>query len=767
VSETPARGPLDAFLQTFFGGDNRLALERVEAAHDERTQLVRPWVERLRHSPPLPSVLPRVRADKSVVWYALAFSPQQLRSLADDLLAFVGPSWSTFRGHRTPLAATDPIDVAVAAFTGGTAFTFTSPGASGAAKAALEALERMRRVWALRPERDPEVPRATGRVLRDFHLSLQSGDRRAAEAELEYLRDRNRLDALNLLFLRIQLLAGLGRWDELETLPELPAVLQVRRPPPVTEALIRAVYHGRLAGFEADDDPGGAVARFRGEILPVFGNLFVSPTGMRTPEVAKSFMIAAVAAVPPRVAGSQALSTREDLSAADRAWLTRLAALVGPTSAPPAPAPPADVLVAAAAATLELDFGRAFALAAYAPPSRARTKLLFECAYNLQTLEAERAALRALDGLAQTERDEFLNARVNAVYWELLTARSAGASPPPERAAPADWFAWLERLREDPSWTRAVAVAEQGALEWSVDAFLGLPNGANELLDAIATLHSIPVLQDALPHMLAFFQRDPAWPRESLRAVYLGLLEFVVYSAKGGAGTLGRIRDLVEAVLRVGIGSAEYKALVQSCADVWDEHASPVHLDWALDAVDLFATYPCPDRDARDGLLAAVVERLARFHRRVEPEQWRFLGSLCDELGQLDLLARVAPREAPAGGSVGADDPLAGLGRLSVAIYTLTEEAGRRTKDLLERRCAGVTVRLSADHVGNDRLREMARNADVFVMVTASAKHAATNFIEAHRPKNRPLLRPNGKGSASIIRALVDYAQAAAASEST
>lgn len=758
MSDTPAGELLDTFLQTFFGGDNRLALERVEAAHDERTALVRPWVERLRQSPPLPSVLPRVRADKSVVWYALAFSPEQLRSLADDLLAFVGPTWSTFRGHRTPLVAADPIDAAVAAFTGGTAFTFTSPGASGAsgaAKAALEALERMRRVWALRPERDREVPRATGRVLRDFHLALQSGDRRAAEAELGYLRDHNRLDALNLLFLRIQLLAGLGRWDELETLPELPAVLQVRRPPPVTEALIRAVYHGRLAGFEAGDDPGGAVARFRGEILPVFGNLFVSTTGMRTPEVAKSFMLAAVAAVPPRVAASRALLALDDLSSADRLWLTRIAAL-----APVADEEPAvgrgDALAASAAATLELDFDRALELAMQAPPSQARTKLLFECAYNLQTLEAERAALHALDALAEHERDAFLRVRMNAAYWEQLTARSARAHPAPERAAPADWLGWIERLREDPAWSRAFAIAERGALEWSVEAFLRRPAAADELLRTIATLQTNSALQDALPHLLAFFQRDPAWPRESLRALYLGLLEFVVYTAKGGAGTLGRILDLAEGILRTGTSTAEYQGLLGSCADVWEGNASPAHLVWALDALDLFATYPCPDPDGRFSLLVAVVGQLARFHRRIEPEQWRFLQALCDEFGGHDLLDGVAPRVDGAA-VVPAEDPLTALKGLSVAIYTLTEDAGRRVKGLLEQRCAGATVRLCADHVGSDRLRDLARNADIFVMVCASAKHAATNFIEAHRPKGLPLLRLNGKGSASIIRALVEY----------
>ena len=348
------------------------------------------------------------------------------------------------------------------------------------------------------------------------------------------------------------------------------------------------------------------------------------------------------------------------------------------------------MLVAAAAATLELDFGRAFELALQGPASQARTKLLFECAYNLQTLETERAALQALNDLAQPERETFLKRRVNAIYWEQLTAHSSGATP--ERAAPADWFAWLERLREDPAWSRAIAVAEQGALEWSMETFLGRPAGAEEMLDAISALQSTPTLQDALPHLLAFFQRDPAWPRESLRALYRGLLEFLVYSTKGCAGTLGRIRDLCEAVLRTGTNSAEYTALVQTCGDVWEEHASPIYLDWALDMVDLFVTYPCPDREARVGLLNTVNGRLAEFYTRVDEEQWRFLRSLCDELGQGELLQRMSTREDERGGTVGADDPLAGLGRLSIAIYTLTEEAGKRVKGLLERRCAGVTV---------------------------------------------------------------------------
>lgn len=53
---------------------------------------------------------------------------------------------------------------------------------------------------------------------------------------------------------------------------------------------------------------------------------------------------------------------------------------------------------------------------------------------------------------------------------------------------------------------------------------------------------------------------------------------------------------------------------------------------------------------------------------------------------------------------------------------------------------------------GSDRLRQWVRNDDLVVMVTASAKHAVTGFIENNRPQDRPLLPVNSKGSAGLLR---------------
>jgi hypothetical protein len=59
--------------------------------------------------------------------------------------------------------------------------------------------------------------------------------------------------------------------------------------------------------------------------------------------------------------------------------------------------------------------------------------------------------------------------------------------------------------------------------------------------------------------------------------------------------------------------------------------------------------------------------------------------------------------------------------------------------------------------VGSDRLQHAARTADLFVVVTGSASHAATGFIEAKRPASLPLLHPTGKGTASILQVVQAY----------
>ncbi|MDB4585972.1 hypothetical protein N9085_04010, partial [Akkermansiaceae bacterium] len=91
----------------------------------------------------------------------------------------------------------------------------------------------------------------------------------------------------------------------------------------------------------------------------------------------------------------------------------------------------------------------------------------------------------------------------------------------------------------------------------------------------------------------------------------------------------------------------------------------------------------------------------------------------------------------------------------SVGIYSLNESAAVRAGRLIEGIAEKVKVRLNHEYGGSDKLKVTARDSDFMIVVTQSAKHAATNFIKAERPKDSSdLIYPSGRGAASIVNAL-------------
>ena len=97
----------------------------------------------------------------------------------------------------------------------------------------------------------------------------------------------------------------------------------------------------------------------------------------------------------------------------------------------------------------------------------------------------------------------------------------------------------------------------------------------------------------------------------------------------------------------------------------------------------------------------------------------------------------------------------------SIALYSLKETVLRRVAELLKDTVSDVTITTFHDKTGgSSALRSAARNADVLVIATAAAKHAATNFIEGERGSGAVTLKPDGQGRASMERTLRTYAKA-------
>lgn len=738
---------IDAFLDRFFNAPNKLT-------RDSKSELPH-WIARITRPDPLSTVLPCWRESGVVDWYGLAFDDRQFRALGESLTAFVGPSYTNFRGQIAQLNGVDPIDQVVQELTHGRAYRFQGSDP----KAIWTALERMRKVIEQAGPREHAAPAPVGRVLRDFHMAIRAGLESDATATLTLLRDEYHLDGLNLLFLRVELLASFSRWQTLLDLPDLPDLLRLRKPVAVTEALLRAVYHCYLVEFESSSSPEDSVQAFESNVLPRFGSLVANRSGMRSSEAAKSFMLLAATQPPQDAKLLQGLLTGWELSENDHQYLTRLSTFVR-TSAKSVDGVPLDLANDAARAG---DFDRALALLREIPVSPKQARLLCECAFELNTLDSRAAAIAAVDNLSDGDRIDFLRSRLNQNILQGIQDIGGNleqeASVEIPDSVPTDWETWLNYLEQYEGRRGAREIAHRGASEWSISELLSRPDGATTLAEKLQDLRS-PLaeraLRDSLPHLLAFFQRDDKWPNPAFRDVYRTLFDRLYLSTEGSRSDLIVFSELLECLLSVGLTAAsEYYELIQCAADLCHRFTAPATFDYAIDLVGVLVNQPCQNSEARLLLLDNVLESLQKFSRHVRADQRALLDLLANDLGAPLRVAEYLP--TPAASPQTISNPLVALCSMSVAIYSLTESASRQVQQILESTYSGVKVLLNHDLAGTTRLKQLARQSDLFVMVTASAKHAATEFITANRPKPMPILRPAGKGAASMLAAIRDH----------
>jgi hypothetical protein len=205
--------------------------------------------------------------------------------------------------------------------------------------------------------------------------------------------------------------------------------------------------------------------------------------------------------------------------------------------------------------------------------------------------------------------------------------------------------------------------------------------------------------------------------------------------------------------LEARLDGTSYRDVLEGLMAAIESRGASVPPSILLDTLDSTIVGSCADLESRTRLFSYAAGMANRHHSRWEAGDLRFLRDLA--------------REAECDGIVTLEEPLhseaetgSGLECLEdayVGIYTLTESAAARAATYLKSVVPGIgRVNTSSASGGTEGLAAMASSADVFVMVTRSAKHAATDFIQAHRG-GQPTIRPIGKGTSSIIEALRGY----------
>ena len=517
----------------------------------------------------------------------------------------------------------------------------------------------------------------------------------------------------------------------------------------MSASLLEAVYITEIAGYEADGDTDGALQHFEHVVLQKYPALFKSRHGLQTPEAIKSFMLHTLAVRPDDAESRARLLASPDLSPADLQFLERLAGL------PETPATPEATLEDAASAALAEDYDAALQIAARQPASAERAELLIRCAFEIDSMDAIRAAADAFNNLDPAQQDALISSRLYATLWAYISEALSGEAGALAIEAPTSWTEWFQQAAEGRAVPNAIQIAERAVVEWSAEDFSAQDSRAVAgFLNRDIASQAMRLVKDALPHFLQFIERsaEPARHRELLDDIAVLLMS----EEDLGVADVQVVANLAGLLLEIGLSAERYRQLVEDFCNLWERVDSPAYLDAAIDMLDVLLTQACPNPGVREALFRKLIASFQRWQRRIRPDQWVLLAELASELGASEVVKAVRPPEDEADGAHAAPTRGALAGKM-IAIYTLTEPAATRAAEFLTRNFDGVVVEVSNDHVASDRLRTLARAADIFVVATRSAKHAATTFIEAQRPPGRPIVYAAGKGSASLIRALFSY----------
>jgi hypothetical protein len=724
----------DPFLLAFFGAGNDISWADV-CSHPGWQQAMTPWVRRYEREQPF--LLPR-RVGGDLSWYAFAFSPRQMRSLREDLAAFIDKTYSDFDGAPYACDCADAVDNAMFQRFGGNAYRMKVREAERALF--RERIDLMRSIWDAQPGRQKAARVPVGRLLRDFAMAVRSGDGLQAGALIDAIRRTGHLSPENLVFLQIELLGGLGHWAEIRGHTSFEDLLAAPAPARIVDHLAAAVYHAEFEHFEAAGDWRGAMESMR-EHLPLYGRLIRRLAVSASPSSLKTLLLAL--ACDPQAPSAQKAETLVWFQAHEAS--TFLQPVVELLSQAEPKAAPLTALKAYEA----YDFPLCLELLAARALSVPEARMLVHAAAEVRTVDACRIACARIGRLDPAIKAEVLENPFIRAKWDAISKFVEGLCPAAE--LPRSWVDWASALSESDAFCRrAHTVAREAVAEWDYGAYLSKPEMIDDFVSALGLASSpqaISALKLSLPYLLEFFLPDPSSPAPQFKEVYGHLLMILAVDDEIGAHDLEASLDLCNSML--GLGSVG--AVLDAVEALFDRCASAQHIAWMLDVVDLLILHGKGGEVIGNGLFTRCIQVLAAHGHRIRPEQWMLAEVLAGELGPHFIIPE---RKCAAPDRVELVTPLAGA---FIGIYSLTEKAAERAGRMVERVFQARRVETNSDKVATDRLRSLAGKADILVVATGSAKHAATDAIQAVRGNSRPTLYPSGRGCSSIVRALLEY----------
>ena len=738
------------WLSRYFSGRNCLTWKGIASGDAPAEWLVHvvPWLKFFEGGAlKRPLILPVFGVEGPTEWYGVAPDEQSAAMFSEEILSFIGPSYSDFNGQLFDSTTSDDIESALHSRFGRFVFRIV-PTDRAKSREISEAVSVYQKVISRRPPIPNRIERPFGRVRSDFDSALLAGNEASARKFLVELCDSGRISEEQRKCLEIRLLAGLGRHEELARNHSLiSTVMDLPLPPQTITDLVVALYETYIEPVESNSESKYIIQLFKQNIANQYGRLFRERKGIRLPKVLRAFLLFELAGDDSNRVRCEAILSAYPVDGDGRPlidrWFENSDHLENDSRL--------SSIDCVRQAILDEDYEIAIERSFKEIPASWAYSALLRCAAALSSKEIAQRVLEVVNQVPEDLQKKWSakdRGRIKALKAEIVDVELAQVD--------TNWVVWAQWVASGAYTVSPILKLESAVLRWGVDDYVHNSQWCIELAQLVGNAEEVAaqVFREAFPYFVEFFVDRPSQLQRSFFPLYLVLIKMIGWSGAVSADELELTSSLTQALMEVGPSKQIYTECIGDLCEIVSANSSVIHLDWALNAAEMLALYPAQDPELRLRFFMSVVGMAHASAHRVTPTQKTVLEILAKDYNCLQLLEKF-PAEPEVGDSEKIATDFFGL----IGIYTLTETAGQRAKQLLQKLIPKSRIELNADGVATDRLKHLASSADVFVFAWRSSKHQAYYCAKAARA-GKDLILPPGKGMASIVRSVLDYLKA-------
>lgn len=711
------------WLQPFFSADNQIDPDKVIAGKypQPHQRLLEPLVKGACAGQ-WPLLLPYSRPPE-LCFYAVAEDGRALEELRQVLWSFLGTAGTSPSYGLISAPNNEGQSALLARSPAGLLRIDLLEGISEQQKHWIfTVLANVLQLYRQRPALMSLAKRPVGRVLRDFMLAYRLHDGENAWLFYGELKSSGSFSPPNLLSLELQALASADRWQDIVNHTRLPSLLGGRMPLRLVRILLRAMGHLGLNRLLVTDEIAG---QSRDELADLCYPL--SPIFMAVPlfEVHESFkqdwqLWVAGAAVLGNVQIQQDAPVFVDSD-----WLRKLLYW-------------ADFQVVQP----ETDIDTVVDDSKKQEEGPGAVQALLQRSLGVSLVELQQL-WQQLQSMPVSWFDPLQSFPMMTAIWQDMQKRFS-------REQLGGWNNWFQRLDNSESLTGGLEREAQEYCEnWIVESF-----SAERLLQCIkaGSPTEQSILRNTLPLLLDWLEERDVTCQAVL---WLELLELLALDSIVNPALLSLAAQLTQLMLAQPFTVDEYTRLIDAILMLWEINKGPEAYSNMLELVDVLLDASCPAVPLRRQVWQSLQDFAVKHWRQIKDPAVRQLtfvlmreiledgesvpdfGDNKDSGSEIDSAIRSVPDLE---------------GKL-LAIYTLTEGAARRARDVLEMIFTGLKVEVNSDHTATPALCHLAKTADYFVFSALSSKHQAFYPVISIR---RDIIYPYGKGASSIIREFIE-----------